>query len=483
MPPDGSKNGLLRYLYEAGLVPVYVIAVFHSMALQISTPKLLVYVQHMGWQDGYYIAAYVAGVLVPVVVNPIATWMLSKKGVRWTLILWECVGVVGYMVMVAVAENIGFVGGWALSQVLLSLRSVRQAAVAKHTPDMTIRTSAMALHSFTNPLGSLIGSLVSRLIDAACDLCSTTVYKGIKINDYTIAFLSSGGVLAATILLSVFTVGSVKKQTEVATVEDPVQSEEEATEDDVESTILPTLGSNRLNDNSGAESCAGTDMEGHRNVMVTYVDGRTGESYVTTPEKFVKKQSLFFWLVVALVNFSSGFYSVTFQPILVNDLGFGNSGVSNIFIITTAASLIPAVTAIPLTKIFSDRTIMISGLLLKLIGMLLYSFPPINQYRIIIGFVFIQKATFFFFTCLISLFTKTLRHRCGQPLGYLLSITALTNLIASVVGGTFVNDLTGTYYMPLLSLPVCFAILLLGFPFAELDPKSAIVEKIASIKT
>ena len=490
-----KEGNLLKEVYNAGLAPVFFLAIMHNAALQASVPKLLVYMEHMNWaSDSHltaYTAAYVASVIVPFLTNPLATYLQAKAGIGTTLTLGQLVALIGYVIIALVPHKFIFITGWGITSVLTSLRSARQAAVALGTPGKgLLRTKSMALLSATNPVGSLLGSVASRFVDWRCNDCSypsaDNGLEEIYLNDYTIVFYTSAGICLLSICVSVYLWGmnAVKRIKEKLSKlselpQSPIMGAESietsSTLDDPNDVKLssPTLQGVSINDAdfTNPETTPFT---------VTYKNGKT---VTTTVRKFVFYQTFYFCVLIALVNFVNSLYGVTLQPILKDTLHMSKSAISNIYIITTAASVIPALLVIPLTKRYSDDTIILGGIILKLIGMALYAFPPATEVRVVTGFVFVQKATFFFFTCLISKFTKILQRRCGQPLGILLSVSAASNCAATIVGGSSVSSLVGTYYFLIFLLPAVLAAFLIAFPPVDIDPSSPLIQKVSKIGT
>eukprot|EP01060_Flectonema_neradi_P019153 TRINITY_DN2615_c4_g1_i1.p1 TRINITY_DN2615_c4_g1~~TRINITY_DN2615_c4_g1_i1.p1 ORF type:complete len:560 (+),score=114.34 TRINITY_DN2615_c4_g1_i1:139-1680(+) len=486
-----KEKGLFRELYNAGLVPVFLLAIFHNAALQAALSKLLVYMEHMDWASddhlSAYTVAYVTSVIVPFVTNPVATYLQSKAGIGTTLTLGQCVAMCGYLMIALIPHKYFFITGWGIASVLTSLRSARQAAVALGTPGQgTLRTRAMALLSATNPVGSLLGSVVSRFVDWQCNDCSYPSegdVEDIYFNDYTIVFYCSAGTCLLSIMLSGYLWGSNAVTKIKEKIAKSLAAKNNLTDKDsveTSSTLDDDAGSVKLSPTLKGVSINEPEFSNPNTTpfTVTYKNGKT---ITTTVRRFVFFQTVYFCTLIALVNFVNALYGVTLQPILKDTLNMSKSAISNIYIITTAASVIPALLVIPLTKRYSDDKVILGGVIMKIIGMLLYAFPPAEEIRVVAGFVLVQKASFFFFTCLVSKFTKILQRRCAQPLGALLSVAAASNCVATVVGGTSISSVIGTYYFLIFVLPALVAMLLIIFPPVDIDPTSPLIQKVAQI--
>eukprot|EP01065_Artemidia_motanka_P030105 TRINITY_DN36118_c0_g1_i1.p1 TRINITY_DN36118_c0_g1~~TRINITY_DN36118_c0_g1_i1.p1 ORF type:complete len:506 (+),score=180.42 TRINITY_DN36118_c0_g1_i1:125-1642(+) len=449
---DSSDESLLSVLSSSGVLPVYGLALLHYALQQLSLPLLDSYVNSRGWGSKHdlkvYGAAFLASVVVPFVCNPWVTKLQHRWGLRPTLLVVQAAAIAGFAVCALLDHRGAFIAGWALTGAVICLRTARQAAIAGKVP-AAYRTQAISLHSTTNPLGSLVGVGVTRFIVGACGDCEIGIGSGLELNRYTLAFAASGVIAAVSCIVTAVGIDPPPAAPKQAPPSKSTQDSDD--QEDPEDTV----------------------------VRATLEDGT---EYVTTPRKFQRSVLAFFCALVFFGSFVSNYFMVAIQPLLVNDLGYSDTAVANIFLISMAASVIPPVAIVPMSKCLSDKQIMVVGAVLKLAGGVLMAVPPLSSWRLVLGYVLVAKSTFFYFSCTISLFSKLLGKRVlGSAFGVLLSAVAAANAAATIGATLSVGPASGTWWLMPAAAPAAVSLLLLFVPWVPLDPAHPIVAKVAAI--
>lgn len=176
------------------------------------------------------------------------------------------------------------------------------------------------------------------------------------------------------------------------------------------------------------------------------------------------------------VNVSAGLYMTAFQPVLVNVFNTSDAKLGLIFELIAVLAILPPLLVALLSRWLMDRQIVIIGLMSKLIGMVLFLplFGEVREWQVIVGFMLIIKASIFFSTASMSLFTKLLGSMSSSSLiGLLASGSNVGPAVAQILLADHIVKLFGSFSFGLFSIP---AIVSLGFIvhplwWKRLDPR------------
>lgn len=167
---------------------------------------------------------------------------------------------------------------------------------------------------------------------------------------------------------------------------------------------------------------------------------------------------------------------VNFQPLLVNRFNASGQELGVIFFIISLLALIPPLLVAYLSRFLQDRHIIVIGLLAKMIGIALF-LPlfdhEVHEWQVICGFILIIKASIFFFTASMSLFTKLLGIMSnGTLLGILSSCSALGPAAAQLLFAERMLTVFGTFGYAAFGAPVVLAMVIVIHPWfwSRLDP-------------
>lgn len=150
--------------------------------------------------------------------------------------------------------------------------------------------------------------------------------------------------------------------------------------------------------------------------------------------------------------------------------------------LTAILALIPPLLVSFLSRHLKDRSLLLIGLLLKLLGMLLYLPLPfsarheMHQWQIVAGYLLIIKASIFFTTASMSLFSKTLGPvlTSHSLLGLLAAAQSLGPAVAQLLFASSVIAMFGSPRFAVLTVPVVMSIGVIVWPntWTWLDPDS-----------
>lgn len=172
-----------------------------------------------------------------------------------------------------------------------------------------------------------------------------------------------------------------------------------------------------------------------------------------------------------------------FQPVLVNVFHVSDANLGLIFMVIALFAVVPPLLVAVLSRQLMDRQILIIGLSAKLIGMAL--FLPLwgftSEVQVIIGFLLIIKASIFFSTASMSLFTKILGPMStSYLLGLLASCASVGPALAQILLSDKIVKWFGFYRFGLFALPAIASLLAIIWPpnWRKLDPSCEYVQLI-----
>lgn len=172
-----------------------------------------------------------------------------------------------------------------------------------------------------------------------------------------------------------------------------------------------------------------------------------------------------------------------FQPILVNVFHVSDANLGLIFLIIAVFAVIPPLLVAVLSRILMDRQILMVGLLAKLIGMSLFLplWGPTTEIQVIIGFLLVIKASIFFSTASMSLFTKILGPMTtSYLLGLLASSASVGPALAQILLSNRIIIWFGSYRFGLFAIPAIASLLAIIWPssWRKLDPECEYVQLV-----
>lgn len=167
------------------------------------------------------------------------------------------------------------------------------------------------------------------------------------------------------------------------------------------------------------------------------------------------------------VNLSAGLFMTSFQPILVNVFHTSDSKLGVIFMVVAVFAVLPPLLVALLSRYLMDRQILLIGLTSKLIGMMLYLpiFGAVREWQVIAGFILIIKASIFFSTASMSLFTKVLGPMSTSSLlGVLASASNIGPAVAQIALADHIVSWFGSFGYAAFAIPAILSFAFILYP-------------------
>lgn len=177
------------------------------------------------------------------------------------------------------------------------------------------------------------------------------------------------------------------------------------------------------------------------------------------------------------LNISAGVYMTAFQPILVNVYQTSDAKLGMIFELIAVFAIIPPLLVAALSRFLKDRDILVIGLVIKLVGMALFQpfpfAPAVYEWQVIVGFMLIIKASIFFTTASLSLFTKLLASMSNSVLlGILASASAVGPALVQIALSDAILAWFGSWRFAIFAVPAFLSLVAIVWPsmWKRLDP-------------
>lgn len=439
-----SQRDRVRY---ANIRTVLVIAVLTMIAMMSVSPTLLLYMNELGFTSPTNISPYVIAsslsTAVPIVSNIALTSLASKVGPGMALAYGSLVSLFGLFCLVMARKSLLlFMIGFGLYTSNNSFRVVRVSLLSKVVAPEH-RTTVLATHALMTPLGAMAGPLI--WIAAQTYRGSTPFLNGIFVFDrFSINYIATLFVLLAIYILSTTKLRHII----------PYATNEEEEED------TEHVDGGEVN-NSGADENEGQTVQP---VIIHFADGH---QQTVDLRKYRSTVFIFFCAINVGVNLSAGCYMLAFQPVLVNEFHMPDSMLGIIYEVIAVFAVIPPLAVAILSRKLMDRHILVIGLIIKVIGMALFLpiFGPVKEWQIIVGYLLIIKASIFFSTASMSLFTKVLGPMSTSSLlGLLASSAAIGPAVVQILLSDLIINWFGSFKFGLFALPGIASLLAILYP-------------------
>lgn len=424
---------------------VFFIAVLTMLAMTSISPSLLLFMNDSGFTSADNIKPYVTASAVntaaPIVSNIFYTIVASRFGPGRALAFGSVMAAVGLMlVMIMRSSLLWFLIGYALYSTCNSFRVIRVSLLSKVVPPDEL-TTVLATHAVMTPIGALVGPLVWLMAQTYRGRMDITGW--FAFDRFSIAYCVTITALVAIVLVSLAFLRHII----------PYNAHEGETVDD-----------------SGADD--GTSGDQYHTAVLHFADGHDQTLDLHAYRNAVFR---FFCTIMLGVNMSAGVYMTAFQPILVNVYHTSDAKLGVIFEMIGLFAMIPPLLVAVLSKVLKDRQILLIGLGIKIIGMVLFLpiFGSVREWQVIVGFLLIIKASIFFTTATLSLFTKLLGSMSTSALlGILASASAVGPALAQILVSERILAWFGTWSFALFALPAAGSIVTVLLPrqWSRLDP-------------
>lgn len=437
--------------------PVLLIFFFAAAGMFVNTSMvwtLLPYMQSTGYTSTtLYIRLSAIPVLIPALSYSLLGFLSARVGAALTMAYTHSAVAVGVLLVLCLPQYLPMlVTGTVLHSVVEGVRIVRVAAISELVAPER-RTAALAVHFLMSPVGAVFGPLVWLVVDRY------GLYYAISI-----AFMTGVAGLAWTSRehLDVDRHGACVSHSE----------SERNCELGINSTNVTTVGYGAVPPADGTVSPNIKDktVTSHNNkpLQQQHNETQADERGWTRDDVLVL---LWFTCCILPVRVSLSLQMATFQPALIERFGWSADSVASAYLIVAIASTIPPLIVAVLSTHMSDRSIAALGVLLKLIGAVIYLplFPTasssstlpnqfaLHPWQIVVGFVLAVKATAFFMPCLQSVLTKRVagRARRVEMMGVVWMVSNGTAAVVQISAADVLMSLLGTWKYAIVVLPYC----------------------------
>lgn len=185
------------------------------------------------------------------------------------------------------------------------------------------------------------------------------------------------------------------------------------------------------------------------------------------------------------VRLSTMVLSNAFQPILIDIFGISEVELGQAYLTVALAAVIPPVLVALMSGRLSDRTIILIGMCLKIVGVAF--FMPIlgsSKWRVLIGTVLLMKASMFLVPASFSLFTKVMgRLNSGDTsLAMAWSVASIGPAAVQIFMGKELVDWYGSWKYIVFAIPCLISAIMVLSPvgWSWLDHRSEITRAVVA---
>lgn len=433
---DHSRHVLLIKVF------VFVTCLLTTTTFLSFETTLLLYMNHVKFTTPtdtvFFVRLMSLSLVIPLVASPVLGSCSVRFGPRLTLTCSYFIAMLGFCVVAFSKSNPwGFIIGYTMCSISISLRVIRYSLIGDFIPSEQ-RTRVMAIHQFMSLLGFLIAPLFWLSIQGRhISLLSSTI----TLNPFSINFLFCMILAAINMTLSCT----------VLTVRPPSHNAAEPqndTETHTTTNLSPTeygstsvIAIDTVDTNSNRPEI---DLKKYRNIRIAY-----------------------FTIVIMLTRLSLYLYLSIFQPIMIGYFKFNDRDMGFTYIVIGILSLIPPIIIACLTKILSDRYILLCGLVIKILGAVIFLplFGPVQKWQPVAGYILVVKATVFCSTATISLFTKILGPLCSaKTIGNMWGMSSLAPALIQIVFSSEIVTMFSTWNFAVFALPALLALSIVVIP-------------------
>lgn len=421
---------------------VFVTCLLTTTATLSFETTLLLYMNHVKFTTPtdtvFFVKLMSLSLVIPLLASPVLGSCSVRFGPRVTLTCSYFIVMLGFCVVSFSKSNPrGFVIGYTMYSISNSLRVIRYSLIGDFIPSEQ-RTTAMAIHQFMSLLGFLVAPLFWLSIQ---DRHISLLFSTITLNPFYINFLFCTILAAINMILS-WTVLTVRPPSHISI------EHQNHTDTRTATNLSPTeLGYTRIIAMDTADSNSNRpeiDLKKYRNIRIAY-----------------------FTVVILLTRLSLYIYLSIFQPIMIGHFKFNSRDMGFTYIVIGVLSLIPPIIIACLSKILSDRYILLCGLLIKILGAAIFLplFGPVQKWQPVTGYILVVKATVFCSTAAISLFTKILGPLCSaKTIGNLWGMSSLAPALIQLVFSSEIVSMFSTWNFAVFVLPALLALSIVIIP-------------------
>lgn len=431
--------------------PVLVLFFFASAGMFVQssmTWTLLPYMESVGYHSvTLYIRIAAIPILIPAMSSSLLAFISAKYGAAITMVFGHLAVAFGILLVLTLPQYLpALFAGTILLAMVEGMRIVRIGAISDLVSSER-RTSTMAVHFFMSPLGAVFGPLA-----------------WLAIGSYVPYYLLSVICMVGVSVLAWKTRNSLDGNQDVVP---RTQKQEPLLQ--TGGNCGPNMSTTRAERYGTLESAAGTVNDNDETFISSAMTSQPQCNQTQDEQRSWTRDDflVLMWFICCIlpIRLSLSLQMATFQPALLEKLGWDADSVARSYLIVALASTIPPLIVAVLSTKMSDRAIAVTGVALKFIGAILYLpiLPASNNegdfrlqsWQIVAGFVLAVKATAFFMPCMQSVLTKRVRGRARrvQMMGLVWTLCNETGSLAQIVLASVLMSLLGSWRYAIVVLP------------------------------
>eukprot|EP00178_Gracilaria_changii_P013555 TRINITY_DN38285_c0_g1_i1.p1 TRINITY_DN38285_c0_g1~~TRINITY_DN38285_c0_g1_i1.p1 ORF type:complete len:493 (+),score=63.94 TRINITY_DN38285_c0_g1_i1:94-1479(+) len=432
-----------RPAFSMPVVVVLLMAICTMLVISCVDWTLLLFLNHgtslLNTHDVYFTATAFA-LLAPVCANSILGILSVRFGSGVTLCFCYLVVAFGMLIMTLFRNSlILFYVAYESYALCTTLRIVRLSIIAQVVPART-RTTVMAIHQLMAPIGAVLGPALWLLIQKWRG--SFTLAGWMVVDRFFVNYALAIGTMVGMFFLGMSTIRSLPTA-------DSETSEQNADE------------GGRYKSAASAKSVYEQRQKTPQQRLTSSGDDAFGSG--AGVRKFT-----YFCTLTLLMQSTMALVRVSFQPILIGVFGADDEQVGKMYTIIGALAFVPPLAVAVLSRVLTDRTILVIGMVLKLGGalMCLPLFGDVRQWQLVVGFTLCIKASNFFQTAAFSAFTKSMGgKKPAKQMGYYWSVCSVGPAVIQFCFASGLVKLFGSWSFGMCALPVLGGFVLVFHPW------------------
>lgn len=405
---------------------VCIISVLDGVQLLTFKPTQLLFLKSIGLSTetdvAFFVLVTALSETTPIFASAFLGIVASRIGSARTLCIACLIVCASILSLIISRSRVAVAAAFVAYGFCISGNTLRQIFITENIPAQC-RTEALSMYTFVSSIGALLGPLVWLLCNRFT--ADIALIHGVVLNKFTLAFSIVAGIICVMAVLSiVLHFGCKYSRRELA--------------------YLSTRQNSDVDDDSKTER---------------------SQSIWTNQSKL-----LTFLLFGALDLLTSAVTSILLenvQPILVSRFGADGQHLGIVFEIVTIAELLPPLLVAFVSRYLKDREIMFIGILIKVIGGILYLpvIEAVQEWQVIIGYALNYKSAIFFESAMLSLFSIKFDSDSNSTLlGILASSSAFGYVVSQYAFGVTAVRIFGTFSFAFFLIPLFVALLLLLLP-------------------
>lgn len=427
----GQAHTSKQHDFKSVVTTICILAFGNTVVISSIISTMLLYTNHAHFTTAtdstVYVITLSLGLITPAFFSIPLGELSSRFGNGRTIVMAYGIAICGALIMIFSQFNkYAYMVGYTLCSIANSLRLMRFTVIGEVVPAQH-RSKALALHQLAVPLGLLVGPL-SWLFFQQWRMEKVIWPSLFVLNRFSMLYMFCIVVLVAVSVLALTQLVHVRRA--------------DADPDTVGAEIAPADTSYGSTDTSQS---AHTAPSGSAPAQARAVHDGNLATTMKVSDILRNGRFIYFSIVFLCVRFTFSIAKIVFQPALITHFGADDAEVGRLFALSAVAIFFSPLLVLALSPVVQDRHILLCGVILKVVGIMLYVpiFGPVNKWQTVIGYICVMKATILSTTGSISIFSKSMGKKfSGKVMGYM---WAFANAFPALVQITFSNGVVSLF--------------------------------------